>query len=101
MLARNPQYQVRHAQVRLSPRGSVFSHAEACRLFALAVAQAAKQVLIDLQLVEDATTSAFAQMILLRRSLLRTGRDLCLTGLHDRTAGVFEVNRLGAVLPTA
>jgi hypothetical protein len=36
----------------------------------------------------------------LRRQLLELGRDLCLTGLKDRAAGLFQVNRLEAVLPT-
>jgi anti-anti-sigma regulatory factor len=89
-------------QVKLVPRGRVFSHAEASRLFSQALARGdAQQVVIDLRGAEDATTSAFAKLVLLRRLLLRRGRDLCLTNLHDRAAGLFEVNRLGDVLPTA
>ena len=101
MLATHPKLQVRHAQVKLAPEGRCFSHAEACRLVNEAMNRAAKRVVIDLTRVDEATTSAFAQLVLLRRSLLQMGRDLCLTGLHDRAAGLFEVNRLSAVLPTA
>ena len=101
MLATHPKLQVRHAQVKLAPEGRCFSHAEACRLGEQALSRPAKQVVIDLAAVEDATTSAFAQLVLLRRSLLELGRDLCLTGLRDRAQGLFQVNRLEAVLPTA
>ena len=101
MLAKNPRMQVPQAQTKLTAPGRQLSHAEACRLVAQALEQAAKRIVIDLERVEEATTSAFAQLILLRRSLLRSGRDLCLTGMRDRTAGLFEVNRLGAVLPVA
>jgi anti-anti-sigma regulatory factor len=76
------------------------SHAAVCRLVDQAMDRGARQVVIDLGRVEDATTSAFAELVLLRRSLLAIGRDLYLTGLRDRAAGLFEVNRLDAVLPT-
>src|SRR4051812_15652632 len=99
MLATNPGMQVAPAQMKLTAPGRQFSHAEACRMVSQALEQVARRVVIDFTRVEEATTSAFAQLILLRRSLLRSGRDLCLTGLRDRTAGLFEVNRLGAVLP--
>ncbi len=88
-------------QAKLTPQGRCFSHADATRLYAEAMRQSAKRVVIDFARVEEATTSAFAQLILLRRTLLRMGRDLCLTGMRDRAAGLFEVNRLGAVLPVA
>lgn len=87
-------------QVMFEPKGHCLSHAEACRIFDQALRRAdARTIVIDLRKVDDATTSAFAQLVLLRRSLLRSGRDLCLLGLHDRAAGIFEVNRLQEVLP--
>lgn len=100
MFATHPTMQVSAAQSKLTPQGRVLSHTEACRLFVQALSDRAKQIIIDLAKMEDATTSAFAQLVLLRRTLLRDGRDLCLTGLRDRTAGLFEVNRLAGVLPT-
>jgi anti-anti-sigma regulatory factor len=101
MLATHPKLQVRQAQVKLVPEGRCLSHDAACRLVDQALSRAAKRVVIDMTLVEDATTSAFAQLVLLRRALLAIGRDLCLTGLRDRAAGLFQVNRLETVLPTA
>jgi anti-anti-sigma regulatory factor len=71
------------------------------KVYHAALQQQTNRVLIDLSAVEDATTSAFAQLVALRRTLLRLGRDLCLTNLRDRAAGVFEVNRLAGVLPLA
>jgi anti-anti-sigma regulatory factor len=101
MFATHPQYRVPQAAVTIVQSGRVFSHTDACRICGQAMGQSGKRVVIDLQSAEDATTSAFAQLVLLRRSLLRIGRDLCLTGLRDRTAGVYAVNRLDKVLPMA
>jgi anti-anti-sigma regulatory factor len=77
------------------------SHADACRLadWALRCADRALTVVIDLNRALDAETAAFARLVLLRRALLQRGRDLRLTGLRDRAAMLFEVNRLGGVLP--
>lgn len=94
------EFPIASSQLMLAPKGAQFSHAEACQLFVEALAEQAKRIVIDLARIEDATTSAFAQLVLLRRTLLRDGRDLCLTGLRDRAAGLFEVNRLKGVLPT-
>jgi anti-anti-sigma regulatory factor len=77
-----------------------FSHTDACRIFDLAVrTSGAKTVVIDLKNASDATTSAFAKLVLLRRTLLHQGRDLVLAGLRDRTATVYHINRLNLVLP--
>ena len=56
-------------------------------------------VVFDLAMTEDATTAAFARLVLLRRDLLRDGRDLRLCGLTRRTANLWRINRLAAVLP--
>lgn len=61
--------------------------------------QRAAVVVIDLSRADDATTAAFAALVLLRRELLRRGGDLRLAGMRDRTRQVYAVNRLDAVLP--
>lgn len=99
MLATNPHLRVRQAELKIAPQGPFFSYREACRIAGEAIGGVARTVLIDLGCAEDATTSAFAQLVILRRKLREIGRDLCLTGLRDRTAGLYEVNRLAAVLP--
>jgi anti-anti-sigma regulatory factor len=87
-------------RAKLAPSGRIFSHDEASRVFSAALYLGdVQQIVIDLGAVEDATTSAFAELVLLRRRLLRKGRDLCLTNLRARAAGLFEVNRLHDVLP--
>lgn len=100
MFATNPHLRIKPAQLKIAPRGRCFSHADACRVAIQAIDGKANSILIDLACAEDATTSAFAQLVILRRTLLSLGRDLCLTGLRDRTAGIFEVNRLAGVLPS-
>jgi ABC-type transporter Mla MlaB component len=77
-----------------------FTHPEACRVFNAAMDQApGRTVVVDLSRAQDATTSAFARLVLLRRELRRHGRDLKLRGMHDRVAKLYEVSRLGSVLP--
>jgi anti-anti-sigma regulatory factor len=56
-------------------------------------------VVLDLNRAEDASTAAFARLVLLRRDLLKEGRDLRLCGLRQRPANLWRINRLAAVLP--
>ena len=79
--------------------GALFTHGDACRIYDAALRAAARTIVVDLSLARDATTSAFARLVLLRRCLLRTGRDLRLIGLSDRAARLYEVSRLDQVLP--
>ena len=86
----------------LVPASKSLSHSEACHIASLALREGrARTVIVDLKNVFDATTSAFARLVLLRRRLLQAGRDLRLINLHDRTASVYQVNRLAGVLPCA
>ena len=88
--------------LKIVPQSPVFSHEEACHVYTVALSRRdAQKVVVDLGEAREATTSAFAQLVLLRRLLLRSGRDLLVTGLRDRAAGLFEVNRLAGVLPSA
>ncbi len=91
-----------HQQVAIVHGAGHFSHSDACRIADLALVQGrATTVIIDLKNAADTTTSAFARLVLLRRLLLKTGRDLRLTNLRDRAASLYQVNRLGGVLPCA
>jgi anti-anti-sigma regulatory factor len=83
------------------PQSGCFAHWDAYRLSTLALREAPQSptIVVDLSSVEEITTSAFARLILLRRQLLRQGRDLRLTGLHARAARHYEINRLQKVLP--
>lgn len=58
-----------------------------------------KTVVVDLKHIEDASTAAFARLVLLRRDLLKGGRDLRLCGLHDRAESIWRISRLSSVLP--
>lgn len=79
--------------------GDSFTHGDACRVYDAALRAAARTIVVDLSHARDATTSAFARLVLLRRYLLSTGRDLRLTGLGYRAAKLYEVSRLDQVLP--
>lgn len=91
-----------HSQVAIIPAAGRFSHSDACRIADLVLGQGrAATVVIDLKNAADATTSAFARLVLLRRRLLETGRDLRLANLRDRAASLYQVNRLAHLLPCA
>jgi ABC-type transporter Mla MlaB component len=77
-----------------------FAHRDARQVFERAVdVPKVGTVIVDMHRVEEATTSAFACLVLLRRELLRRGRDLRLSGLHGRAARLYEINGLQNVLP--
>jgi anti-anti-sigma regulatory factor len=89
-------------QLALVPSATQFSHSAACRIALLALRERrAATVIVDFKNVVDATTSAFARLVLLRRRLLEVGRDLRLVNLRDRTASLYQINRLAGVLPCA
>jgi anti-anti-sigma regulatory factor len=73
-------------------------HVRAISRWALRPERAAV-VVVDLSRADDATTAAFAALVVLRRALLRDGRDLRLSGLRDRPRQLYAVNRLDGVLP--
>ena len=92
--------------------GSKFEHADACRLSrrilqsfgvnTLATATSSSRsnaIVIDLSRAIDASTAAFAHLVVLRSTLLKHAADLHLTGLRDRAQKIYEVNRLTEVLP--
>jgi anti-anti-sigma regulatory factor len=58
-----------------------------------------RTVVLDLTRAVDATTAAFARLVVLRKKLLQNGRDLRVSGLRDRAENVFNVNRLQTILP--
>ena len=77
-----------------------FSHEGAVRVYQLATrGPRTPRIVVDLGTAVEATTSAFARLVLLRRLLLKDGRDLRLANLRLQTARLYEVIRLGAVLP--
>lgn len=92
-------------QIAIVPASGSFSHTDACRIADLALAprhRAASPpavVIVDMKNAAEATTSAFARLVLLRRLLLKTGRDLRLTNLRDRAKSLYQINRLAQVLP--
>lgn len=87
-------------QTTIVPEAKAFSHADADQVFKLATAVGtARRIVIDMARAQEASTSAFARLVLLRRTLLQTGRDLRLTNLRDAAEGLYEVIRLGDVLP--
>ena len=73
-------------------------HARAVARWALRHGRS-ERVVIDFLHAPDATTAAFAELVLLRRKLLAQGRDLRLECVGGRAYRVYCVNRLETVLP--
>lgn len=79
---------------------SYFGYAEACEVARrIAGDRSGGIVHIHLEGTIRTSTAALARLILLRRTLLRSGRDLCIIGLSGRAAGLYEISRLGKLLP--
>lgn len=77
-----------------------FSHEDARAISRWALRrETAHTVVVDLSHATDATTAAFATLVVLRRQLLRDGRDLRVSGLRDRAHYVYAISRLTHVLP--
>jgi anti-anti-sigma regulatory factor len=90
----------RGKEIAIVPDAGALSHSDACRIAELAARRTdAETIVIDLDQIEEATTSAFARLVLLRRALLSAGRDLRLVNLRDRAAHLFGIARLESVLP--
>ncbi len=84
----------------LVPQGEKMSHQtveDLCRV--IRSSQSDRTVVVDMQNVEDASTAAFAKLVLLRRELLGAGRDLRLKGMRTRVASIWRISRLSTVLP--
>ncbi len=56
-------------------------------------------VFIDLGSAGETTTAALARLVSLRRNLLHDGRDLCILGLHGQPRDLYNICRLGNLLP--
>jgi len=57
------------------------------------------EVLVDFQHTTDTTLAALARLVVLRRQLRRGGGELRIHGLEGRADRLFEVHRLGELLP--
>jgi ABC-type transporter Mla MlaB component len=97
-VAVDPVHHIASAAIAL--HASYFAHREACRVCdRVRKVRETQTIIIDMSHVREATTSAFAKLVLLRRELRRGGRDLVITGLRDRALRLYEITRLDSVLP--
>ena len=84
---------IRHAARR-------FSYTDACNLAQRVTASSESgSILLDLERATETTTAALARLVLLRRNLLRAGRDLRIAGLSGRAKCLYEICRLSRILP--
>ena len=84
---------VRHVAESLS-----YTDAGEIARVALADGEAAT-VLIDLERTTRTTTAALARLVLLRRHLRKVGRDLRIIGPCGKAKHLYDISRLGNLLP--
>jgi len=76
------------------------SYGDACAIARRVFADGSwRPVHIHLTETTATSTAALARLILLRRELLQRGGDLRLVGLRGRARALYEISRLGNVLP--
>ena len=90
---------VAEKNMTIKHQGSRFSYYDAGRIAEHAlVGGPVRTVLIDLKQTDETTTAALARLIVLRRHLLKSGRDLCILGLSGRAKILYELCRLTNLL---
>jgi hypothetical protein len=86
--------------VRIACTGSRLLYDDACRIAEEAAAEDhGAAICIGLEHVTEASLAAFAKLILLRRELIDSGRDLWIVGLRGQAEAIYETNRLTRLLP--
>ena len=65
----------------------------------LKTAPAASLIEIDLSQAQVANTAGFAALVVMRRRLLDSGRDLRISGLHYKTYALYRMLKLADALP--
>jgi len=90
----------RGREIAIVPDAGSLSHGEACRIAEVAIRRSdAETIVIVSERIEDPPPPASPRLVLLRRVLLKAGRDLRLVNLRDRAAHLFDITRLESVLP--
>jgi ABC-type transporter Mla MlaB component len=56
-------------------------------------------VIVDLRNTSKTSTAALAKLILVRRILRKSGRDLCISGLAGKPGAMYRIYRLAELLP--
>ena len=88
------------AVTHIRHHGSTLSADDAARVIEQALdLDRAAVVLLDLRQTTETTTPALARLILLRRRLLRSGRDLLIVGLAGRAEALYRIARIEKILP--
>lgn len=84
----------------LTPVTGRFSYADACEISERITAHDQPVIVfIDFQNIAETSTDAWARLVLLRRDLLRSGRDLRIVGLRGRAEALYELNGMARLLP--
>ena len=76
-----------------------FSYEDACRVARGVLEHHWEVLVIDLSHAVRTSTAALARLILLRRNLLQIDGDLRIVGLTGRARALYEINRMGHLLP--
>lgn len=82
--------------------GRYLSYGDSCALARRILARRSWQfVHIRLDHTLHTSTAALARLVLLRRELLKRGRELRIAGLQGKAKALYDINRLDNILPVA
>ena len=81
-------------------RSRYLSYGDACVMARRIFARSSWEIVyIHLAETTGTSTAALARLVLLRRELLESGRDLRIIGLSGKAKALYEISRLNNILP--
>jgi anti-anti-sigma regulatory factor len=86
----------------ITHEGNSLSYADSDRIARKAIeSRDCRTVLVNIGNARVASTAALAKLVVLRRELLKSGRDMRLVGLAEQPQQLRRICRLDTVLPTS
>jgi anti-anti-sigma regulatory factor len=86
--------------ITIKPSTSRLSYSDASEISQQAIRRGGdNDFLVDLEQTSEISTAALARLVLLRSRLLKIGSDLHIQGLRGKAKDVYDICRLGEILP--
>ena len=85
--------------IEYSARRLTYDDASRIAQQVLSAAALSPSVVLSLEQTTETTTAALARLVLLRKQLLKAGRDLKVIGLSGRANDLYEITRMSGLLP--
>lgn len=86
--------------IEVTRNKGLLSYADVRRLEPNIPGSGRMMILLDFAQVDDASMAALARLVVVRRELLRSGCDMHILHLHGHARRVYEIARMGRLLPS-